>query len=424
MTIIKQVLTKTYAVAFTVAALSSTAYAGELDNIEKAIVSGTPYIDVRFRYEGVDDAAFTNKGEATTIRTKVGYTTAKYKNIQAGVEFDNVVHGGSESYNDGENNNTSYPAITDAETTEVNHAWFSVDAIRDTLITIGRQPVNLDNQRFIGTEDFRQNDQSYDAITVINKSIPNATLVYGFVGNVNRIQGDNVALGNLDTATHIMNASYDIKDIGKITGYGYIIDLHDSAVQNLSSKTFGLRFKGGYDVHPAFRVLYTGDYAEQDDWADNPNDYSAKYALVELGLSHAGLTLKGGFETLEGNSVANKSFQTPLASTHKHNGWADKFQTTPTAGLEDYYVKLSYDVNSVPGDLGTFLNGFKLSTAFHVFGAEANSSDYGEEWDYSIERTFRDHYTVSLQASNFQADNNASTQRDTEKLWVTLRAKF
>ena len=43
--------------------------------------------------------------------------------------------------------------------------------------------------------------------------------------------------------------------------------------------------------------------------------------------------MKLGFERLEGNGTV--ALQTPLATLHAFNGWADKFLSTPANGLRD-----------------------------------------------------------------------------------------
>ena len=43
---------------------------------------------------------------------------------------------------------------------------------------------------------------------------------------------------------------------------------------------------------------------------------------------------------LEGNGTIG--FSTPLATLHIFQGWADVFLTTPTTGIEDFYVKAGY----------------------------------------------------------------------------------
>ena len=55
--------------------------------------------------------------------------------------------------------------------------------------------------------------------------------------------------------------------------------------------------------------------------------------LVEAAANHGSFGLKAGYEVLGGADVPNHAFQTPLATLHAFQGWADKFLTTPAAGV-------------------------------------------------------------------------------------------
>ena len=89
-----------------------------------------------------------------------------------------------------------------------------------------------------------------------------------------------------------------------------------------------------------------------------------------------------GREVLSGESgtftaTTNPAFQTPLATLHKFQGWADKYLTTPSAGIEDSYV-------GVNGSLA----GWNGQAVWHDLKAEATSHDYGTELDLSVSRKF------------------------------------
>ena len=45
-----------------------------------------------------------------------------------------------------------------------------------TTVTLGRQRIVLDDHRFVGNVGWRQNEQTFDAIRVVNKSVPHLTL--------------------------------------------------------------------------------------------------------------------------------------------------------------------------------------------------------------------------------------------------------
>src|SRR3546814_19210362 len=80
--------------------------------------------------------------------------------------------------------------------------------------------------------------------------------------------------------------------------------------------------------------------------------YSADFVTAELGLDVAAFKLTGGYELLGSDGGATGiaggfAFQTPFATLHKFNGWADKFLTTPGTGIQDYYAGVAYTVPKV-----------------------------------------------------------------------------
>lgn len=401
-------------------AVAVSANATEAEQIKKALVEDAkPYIDVRYRFENVDQEGFAKDANASTVRTKLGYKTGSYHDVSAVLEFENVTLVGNDHYNDTINGKTSLPTVADPESTEVNQAYLTYSGLPDTTIKLGRQGVNLDNQRFVGTVGFRQNDQTYDSVVLANTSIPNTTLVYGFVDNVNRVFSDDHPNGNLGTQTHLVNASYSGFDFGKFTGYGYLIDLDKISLSNLSSKTFGLRFDGSYNcTHiDGVKWLYTAEYANQSDHGDNTTNYNADYYTLEGGAAYKGFTAKAGFEFLGSDNNGTVSFQTPLATGHKFNGWADKFLTTPVAGLEDVYGLVKYKFS----DINEVVNDTEILVAYHDFSAENGGADYGTEWNAQISRSFMEHYNVAVKYADYNAE---TVSTDTQKLWLTLGAKF
>ena len=53
---------------------------------------------------------------------------------------------------------------------------------------------------------WRQNEQTYDALTFSTQAISKTNLSYSYVGNVRRIFGDGVPAGSNNVDTHLLNA--------------------------------------------------------------------------------------------------------------------------------------------------------------------------------------------------------------------------
>ena len=107
----------------------------------------------------------------------------------------------------------------------------------------------------------------------------------------------------------------------------------------------------------------------------------------------------GGDENAPG-----KQFITPLATLHKFQGWADKFLTTPNAGVDDRYAVLKLK-----------LLGATTELIYHDFSAESGGQDYGDEWDFSLARTFAGRHKFLFKYADYRSKGFAT---DTTKWWV------
>ncbi len=366
------------------------------DTLEQAFSNGKADVNIRMRYEAVDDGNLATKdAEAYTMRTRLGFTTANYNDIQAHVDFE-VTHTGGD-FNSKTNGHSDYAVVADPKLEELNQAWFAYTGIKNNTFKFGRQRVILDNTRFVGNVGWRQNEQTFDALAFINNSFDDVTILLANVEKVNTILG-----GSINTNTNILNIGIDKTPIGKITAYGYSIDLDQSSAND--TLTIGARLKGS-----ANNFLYTAEYAQQSDAADNTADLSAVYTFLEAGYKMGDTKIFIADETL-GSDNGNASFQTLLATKHAFNGWADKFLTTPVDGLNDRYVKAV-----------TKVGGYKLVGVYHNFSADNGSTDYGTELDLLVVKPINKNLKALVKYSDYSADAYST---DTQKIWLSLEAKF
>jgi hypothetical protein len=206
--------------------------------------------------------------------------------------------------------------------------------------------------------------------------------------------------------SHVLNVRHELSPNWDASAYAYLLDLEDSPL--LSSKTLGIRLRGEIAVSDRISTSYTMEYAHQNNYGDNPNNYSADYFLLEGALTTAGITGKLGYEVLEGDSV--QAFQTPLATLHAFQGWADKLLATPAGGIEDLYLSIA-----------TTIRGASVSLIYHRFNPEAGGPNYGREWDLMINRPLAERYSIVLKYADYDARSFAT---DTRKLWIMFTAKF
>jgi hypothetical protein len=148
------------------------------------------------------------------------------------------------------------------------------------------------------------------------------------------------------------------------------------------------------------------EYARQSNYGDGPVSYDADYVRVEQGLSWSGFTATGIYELLgSDNGVA--AFQTPLATGHVFNGFADVFLVTPATGLQDFYADVRYKVAANSGGPFSYFDGLLLITQYHEFRSAVQGLDYGSEFDFYAYLPIRDGLYVQAKYANYQADQFA-----------------
>jgi len=396
--------------AVALAALSVAQEVPAAENLAEAFTMGEAGVSFRYRFEYVDQDALVEDAEASTLRGRVNFKTDPWNGFFAFGELDYVANILWDDYNAGAGNTPDklqYPVVADPTGPDLNQAYLAWDNGKGTLLRGGRQRILLDNQRFIGAVGWRQNEQTFDA-GYFNHDFDGFHLQLAYVWQVNRIFGDDVPAGQDDHNTSLVNLSREWPGHGTLSAYFYDIDNQDNGL--LSSRSVGLRWAG--DGKWAEKVVkYTLEYAHQSDSHDQAVDYDAHYYRADLAVELGGLTPSIGYESLGGNAGRiGAAFQTPLATLHGFNGWADKFLTTPDAGLVDVFVGLK-------GGLGAW----SWNLVYHDFNAESGSGSYGSELDGSVSRKFGEEYELLLKATRFDGDHGPAFD-DTSKLWVQFTA--
>jgi hypothetical protein len=156
------------------------------ESIEKALTvgGGKINIDLRYRFEYVDQANLPETAKADTIRTRIGYLAPTFHGLQAFAEYEGNQDIFSNDYNSTWNDKTRYPLIADPQKNELNQLWLAYSGLPETVLKVGRQRIIFDNHRFIGNVVWRQLEQTYDAIAITNKSLPDTTITAGYIWKV------------------------------------------------------------------------------------------------------------------------------------------------------------------------------------------------------------------------------------------------
>jgi hypothetical protein len=393
------------------AAATATTRAGAPASPEIAAAPDAPWIqptlDVRLRYEFADIDGL-DPAHSLTTRERLGLKTKAWNGFSALVEgeFTQAIvddyHGGAPGVDPFDVRNS---VVADPETNELNQAYLQYVGF-DTTFKLGRQRIVYDNAAHIGNVVWRQNEQTYDALSISNTSVAGLTLNYAFVNQVNRIFGSD-ATGIFENAPgelHLLNASYaGIKGV-TLGGYIYLMEFDDAGSTGWDNDTFGLSAKGNL----AGLTLY-GELAYQDK-AGPLNDQEGLYAHATATKAFGAQTLTLGIEHLDAG------VQTPLATLHAFNGYADATDARRLAGthggLTDTYVSYMLPI----------FWGMKWTNSAHIFGDNAISNDLGFGFDSVLAKKFDDHFTAIGKLGYF--DTSDALYKSTTRVSVELNYTF
>ncbi|PKB14457.1 alginate export protein [Novosphingobium kunmingense] len=402
-------------------AASTPAFAAPGDPVKLSdSVTIDPIVEGRLRYENVDTPSLD--ADALTMRLRAGFELKHASGLSVLAEAE-----GSLALIDDYNafpftiansqRRPGFAVVGDPMTVELNRLQLQYKGKAGTL-TAGRQRINLDDQRWVGAVGWRQNEQTFDAVRAEAKLGPvsiDATYansqrtIWGIEAGPRRaFDGD---FGFLGAGARVGPA--------QVKAFAYLLD-YDAAEQvgtlaapNADTQTYGARATAAFKLSKTASLALAASYARQFDWQDNPADYGADYVAGEAALAVGPVTLTGGYEKL--GSDNGRAVQSPMATLHKFNGWADLFLTTPAAGLEDFYAGAAMKFPKFKA-----LPGLNAAVTWHRFESDAGSLHYGEEWDASL--------GFKLGRANLLAKfadyNAANLGADTRKLWLQVEFAY
>ncbi|MFO1015111.1 MAG: hypothetical protein U1E50_15260 [Caulobacteraceae bacterium] len=375
-----------------------------------AAPGGDLIIDARLRYEFVDQADFAQSATALTLRTRAGYETPAWEGFKALVEAEAVAPF-VDDYNSSTNGLTTFPSVPDPRGVEINRAQLSW-AGQGVDVTVGRQRIILGNARFVGNAGFRQNEQTFDAARLTWKPSPNFTATYAYIDNVRRIFGDDHPLGVLASNSHILQADAKFGTV-QASAYAFLLDFRNAPT--LSSATYGLRVTGAAPVATGVTLTYELEYARESDYGDNPANFSVDYQAAGLGLKRGPTQVSLGYERLGSNGSV--SFQTPLATLHAFQGWADVFLTTPALGVREVNLRAATTIPTIRPQ-----RPMRLQVGLYDFAAARGGARLGQELNFAATWPLTNHLTAELAAARF--DGAQPAYPDRTKVWLTIEVKY
>lgn len=388
--------------------------------------------DFSSRLRAVDIEVGEESGRAASALLRLQLNSSWSDQWSSLVEVDHVASFFKDDHSDGKRLNGK-PLVPDVPGTELNQL-----ALRyrgdETEATLGRQRIEFDDQRFVGSASYWQQDQTFDALLGQRRLLTSSRFNYAYIRRVQRIftggrgepadsqqyeqgwadpdyfpgyQAGTSLAGAHRHNTHLARLELNEWDYSQLVAYGYAIDNKDWAAA--SNYTMGARYRFSYRVHPMrYRLILELAGQENRGLEGRPRP---NYHLAELSVGYKALEGVGRYEVL--GSDQNTGFATPLGSSYLFQGFAGVFVGTPGAGLKDASVRVNWRAHP-----------WELSTRFHHFSAQSGRADYGRELDIELQYKPASGHVIQLRFADFRAHASADHLMDVRQLYLDYLYNF
>jgi len=371
---------------------------------------GYPILELRPRYNRIEESDKEERTVAYTYRAVLGWQTAPWNGLRFTGSAIHTDHVGAKEFNDnGAAFATSeYPLLPDPRYSGLNQTHVDYSGIEGLRLRVGRQQIRMDNQRWVSDNDFRQIPQLFDGVEARNTSLADTELLAAYFWH----QRDTS--GNLnDLRLTILHAAWNPLAGHSLAAYGYFHDQPSNGAftgfANSSYKVWGARAEGAFPAAD-LEFPYTLEWAQQKPYAGGDSRIDVNYWRFGGGLTwRRDLTLRYD-EELKGSNDGRYGLQMPLTDFYGFNGWTLHFFNTPRQGLHDRWVTLR--AAYAPFNLVFFGES-------HKFRSDFGDLDFGKETDAGVFWSFWEGAVLRLQHARYDPGSGQVAPR-IRKTWITL----
>ena len=380
----------------------------ELLDLPDPLANGRFTLELRPRYNRIDESNKPLRTETGTVRIAAGFITAPWNDVRFNLEGIHTDQFGPRNVNDdGAMNGTSpYPLLPDPRYTGVNQAYADFGGIEATRLRIGRQLVRRDNQRWVSDNGFRQIPQVFDGVDLVNTSLAKTELSASRFWRVRTTSGDTQ-----DLTLTLLHAAWNPAPAHALAAYGYFHDQPANGARtgfaNNSYRAVGVRAEGVGARWGAIEVPYTAEFAQQRPYAGGDSRIDVNYWRLGAGAGGNDWTLRYDYETKQSNG-GQYGLQMPLTDFYAFNGWTLHFFNTPRQGLRDQWITGRYA-----------FGGFTLYAEGHKFRSDYGNIAFGREVDMGLTYAWNESLVARLQHARYDP-GTGTPDPSIRKTWLTV----
>jgi len=367
-------------------------------------------LETRLRNEYVDQDGLED-ANALTFAARFGYEVEPVSRLSFLVEGE-WIEQLTDNFTDTVRIVPGRPVIADSEDIQLNRFQVRYAFDEKSAVTLGRQRIVFDDARFVGNVIFRQNEQTYDAASVDWAASDHVRVRYAYIDRVNRIFGGESAMGEFQSDSHVSQVDLTNADLGALSLFVNALDFSNSPAN--SQLTYGFRWNRTFKAD-GWRMRFDLDGARQQDYRANTADFDVYYGKAKASVGRGAVDVAVAGEWLQGDG--GFAFQTPLATLHAFQGFADVFLRTPAEGLRDFNLGLTWKAPNPP--VG---KSFSLLTRGHVFTDDSGADLFGHEFDALARLGLNDWITFEFRSAWFDARDPRFP--DKTRIWLAIETKF
>ena len=377
-----------------------------------ALSQGRLSLELRPRYNRIDESDRPNRSEGGTVRVVAGWRSGSWYGLRFTLEAIHADHLGRKRFNDDSAQfaTSPYPLLPDPRFTGVNQVHVEYAGVEGLRVRAGRQVVRIDNQRWVSDNDFRQIPQLFDGVRATYAAFDNAQLQGGYFTRVRDTSGTTS-----DLKLGILNTAWNPWPGQALSAYAYFHDQPETAnftgFADNSYRVAGVRAEGALRRGCPIEIPYLAEFAQQKPHAGGDARIDARYWRVGAGLATNAWTVRLDHET-KGSNAGQYGMQMPLTDFYAFNGWTLHFFTTPRAGLRDSWLTARHAVGPV-----TFYG------EAHRFKSDFGGLDYGREKDLGVTWEALPNVIVRLQHARYDPGAGSPAPR-IRKTWLTIAYAF